>query len=77
MASLLGYQLSLEDHDFVDTWLRGFAASARTKKQKGYKKRVENEITDIFFGYSWVWGDNESLHHGVSHKPGKPDFWKK
>ena len=21
-------------------------------------------------------GDNESLHHGVSHKPGRPDFWK-
>ena len=20
--------------------------------------------------------DNESLHHGVSHKPGRPDFWK-
>ena len=21
-------------------------------------------------------GDNESLHLGVSHKPGRPDFWK-
>ena len=21
-------------------------------------------------------GDNESLHHGVSHKPRRPDFWK-
>ena len=21
-------------------------------------------------------GENESLHHGVSHKPGRPDFWK-
>ena len=19
---------------------------------------------------------DESLHHGVSHKPGRPDFWK-
>ena len=23
-----------------------------------------------------MWGDNENLHHGVSHKPGRPDFWK-
>ena len=23
-----------------------------------------------------MWGDNESLHHSVSHKPGRPDFWK-
>ena len=29
-----------------------------------------------FFGDSWMRGDNESLHHGVSHKPGRPDFWK-
>ena len=21
-------------------------------------------------------GDNESLHHGISHEPGRPDFWK-
>ena len=20
--------------------------------------------------------DNKSLHHGVSHKPGRPDYWK-
>ena len=23
-----------------------------------------------------MWGNNESLHHGVSHKPGRSDFWK-
>ena len=23
-----------------------------------------------------MWGNNESLHHGVSHKPGRSNFWK-
>ena len=49
MASPIGYQLSLEDSDFVDTWLRCFAASARTKKLKDNKEKGgENEITDFF-----------------------------
>ena len=49
MASPIGYQLSLEDHDFVDTWLRCFAANARTKKLKDNKENGrENEITDLF-----------------------------
>ena len=49
MTSPIGYQFSLEDPDFVDTWLRCFAASARTKKPKDDKeKRGENEITDLF-----------------------------
>ena len=49
MASSIGYQLSLEDFHFVDTWLRCFAASARTKKLKGNKKKGgEKEITDLF-----------------------------
>ena len=49
MASPIGYQLSLEDSDFIDTWLRCFAASARTKKLKDHKKKGgENEITDFF-----------------------------
>ena len=49
MASPIGYQLSLEDPDFVDTWLRCFTVSARTKKLKDDKKNEgENEITDLF-----------------------------
>ena len=42
-------QLSLEDPDFVDIWIRCFAASARTKKLKDDKEKgEENEITDLF-----------------------------
>ena len=49
MASLVGYQLSLVDPDFVDTWLRCFTASTRTKKLKhDREKKGENQITDIF-----------------------------
>ena len=49
MASLIGYQLSLEDSNFVNTWLRYFAASARTKKLKDNKEKGgENEITNFF-----------------------------
>ena len=49
MASPIGYQLSLEDPYFVDTWLRCFAPKARTKKLKDDKeKERENEITDLF-----------------------------
>ena len=41
----MGYQLSLEDPDFVDTQLRCFATIARTKnlkddKEKGGEKRI-------------------------------------
>ena len=49
MASLKGYQLSLEDPDLFDTWLRCFAASARIKMLKDDKEKGgENEITDLF-----------------------------
>ena len=49
MALLIGYQLSLEDSDFVNTWLRCFAVSARTKKLKdNTEKGGEYEITDFF-----------------------------
>ena len=49
MASPIGYQLSPEDPYFVDTWLRCFAASARTKKLKDDKEKGgENEIMDLF-----------------------------
>ena len=49
IASWIGYQLSIEDSDFVDTWLRCFAASTRTKNLKDNKEKGgENEITDFF-----------------------------
>ena len=49
MASLIRYQLFLEDPDFVDTRLRCFATSARTKTLKDdEEKGRENEITDLF-----------------------------
>ena len=49
MVSPIGYQLSLEDPDFVDMWLRCFAASSRAKKLKDDKEKGrENEITDLF-----------------------------
>ena len=74
MASPIGYQLSLKDPDFVNMWLRCFAASARTKKLKGNKeKRGENEITDLFLataGCELIM----CLHNGLSQKPGRPDF---
>ena len=49
MASLIGYQLSLEDPDFVDTWQQCFAAIARTKKLKDDKEKGrENEVANLF-----------------------------
>ena len=49
MASLIGYQLSLKNPDFVNTWLRIFAASARTKKLKDDKENGgENKFTVLF-----------------------------
>ena len=44
MVSPLGYQLFLEDFDFVDMWLRYFAASARTKK---LKKQQEKGLVSV------------------------------
>ena len=49
MASPIGYQLSHKDPDFVNTCLQCFAASARIKKLKDYRKKGgENKITDLF-----------------------------
>ena len=49
MSSPIGYQLSLEDSDFVDMYLRCFAASTRTKNLKDIKEKGgENEIRDLF-----------------------------
>ena len=48
MASPIRYQLSLEDSDFIDAWLRCFAAGGITKKLKDNKeKRGVNEIMDF------------------------------
>ena len=73
MASPVGYQLSLEDSGFVDTWLPCFAVSARTKKLKYDKEKGRRKWDYGSLGYSRMGGDNESLHHGLSCKP---DFWK-
>ena len=49
MASPIGYALVFEDPEDVDTWMRCFAANARSKKLKDNKKqRGENEIADLF-----------------------------
>ena len=49
MASPIGYQLSPEDPDFVDTWQQCFSASARTKKLKDDKEKGGvNEIMELF-----------------------------
>ena len=49
MVLPIKYQSSFEDSNFVDTWLRCFPASARTKKPKDNKEKGgENEITDLF-----------------------------
>ena len=49
MASPIGYKLYLEDPDIIDTWLRCFPESTRTKMLKDDKEKVgENEITDLF-----------------------------
>lgn len=49
MASPIGYSLVLEDPEYVDTWIRCFAANARCKKLKDNKNTGgENEITDLF-----------------------------
>ena len=40
------------------------------------RKREEKMRLQVFWGYSWMRGDNESLHHGVSHKHKRPDFLK-
>ena len=48
MASPIEYQSSHDDPDFVDRWLRCFAASTRTNKLKDDKEKgVENEIMDL------------------------------
>ena len=49
MTSPTGYQLTLEDSDFVDISLRCFAASARTKKWKDAREKGgESEIPGLF-----------------------------
>ena len=45
---------------------------AKRRQGKGRRKWDYESL----FGYSWMRDNNESLHHGISHKPGKPDFWK-
>ena len=49
MASPTKNELSLEEPEYVETWIRCFAANARTRKLKDNKERGgENEITDLF-----------------------------
>ena len=74
MTSPIGYQLSLEDPYFVDTRLRCFAASARTKKPKDDKQKIrENKITDLFLATAGCEAIM-SLHNGVSRKPGRTEL---
>ena len=55
-------------------WLRYFAASARTKKLKDDKEKGgENEIKDLFLATAGC-EVIRKVSHGVSHKPGRPDF---
>ena len=76
MTLFLGYQWFLKDSDFVNTRLRFFSASARTKKLKDNKEKGgENEIMDLFLATTGCEAIM-SLHHGVSHKPERLDFWK-
>ena len=42
------YLLNVEDADFVGTWMRRFAALARSKKQQNKINERENEITYLF-----------------------------
>lgn len=46
---MIGCLLAQEGSDFVDTWLKYFEASARTKTLKDNEaKGEENEVMDIF-----------------------------
>ena len=63
MASPIGYQLFLKDPDFVDTWLRCFAASERTKKKDHKKKDGKMRLQITFWQTAGC--DNENFHHGV------------
>ena len=49
MASSIGILTRLEEPDYVEMWLKSFAAHARSKKLQD-KKNIggENEITDLF-----------------------------
>ena len=49
MASLIGCLTTLDDPEYVETWIRCFKALARVKKQTDRRSEGEqNEITDIF-----------------------------
>ena len=72
MASPIGYQLSLKDPDFVDVLLR----ARELKSWKTTKKGEEKMRLRITFWLQLDARRNESLYHGVSHKAGRPDFWK-
>ena len=49
MASLLGFLTSLDKPEYVETWIRFFAAFARMKKLKDQNATGgENEIMNLF-----------------------------
>ena len=70
---------TLEDSDFVDTWLWCLAASARTKKLKDDKEKGgENEITDLFLAIAGceVIMKVFTMAYPIYNKPRIRDFWK-
>lgn len=71
MASPIGYLTSMEDPEYVETWLRFFAASARVKKLKDTKVNGgEKEVTDLFLVSVGSGSDKKSASWSI------PKCWK-
>ena len=45
-------------------------------KLRGCRYETIEEMKEAVTNVTAWWGENESLHHGVSPKSGRPEFWK-
>lgn len=72
MVSLRVCPLELKDLDFVDTLLRCFGATKRTKLKDNKTKVGENEVTNLFIVTAG--GSKKSLNNGSSLELRQPHF---
>jgi hypothetical protein len=64
MASRAGSELQMDDCERTEAWLRGFAATSRSKK---LKDETDNfEITDLFLSKGRRRCNSKKFNNGIS-----------
>ena len=74
MVSLIGYLKTLDNPEYVETWIRCFEALARVKKLRDSQSEGEqNEINDMFLATAGCKAI-QNLNDGLPKKSRRADF---